>query len=90
MPFYSITYVISNQGETQNSIILCGRCRQRATWYPGSVDTPDMPIQLRCDNCLNQCAEFSTEEARDEELRKLEERARAMNSDLYIDQPNRA
>jgi hypothetical protein len=66
-------------------MLLCGKCERRANWHPGSVDNDELPIQLRCDHCLTQCAEFLTEEDRDGELQRIEERARMINSDLRTD-----
>jgi hypothetical protein len=87
MPFYSLHYILSKQDLPAPGIILCGRCGQRPNWHSGAANRPDLPIQLRCDYCMNQCAEFLTEEARDAELKELDKRARAMNTDLHFDRP---
>jgi hypothetical protein len=85
MPFYSIHYILANREAGTSALLLCGKCGRRVDWRPGTQDRDELPLQLRCDHCLTQCAEFLTEEDRDAELQTIEERARMINSDIRID-----
>jgi hypothetical protein len=39
--------------------------------HAGAASTTDLPIQLRRNPCLEQCAEFSTKESRDSKMADL-------------------
>jgi hypothetical protein len=87
MPFYSVTYILPNAERGEGARFICNRCGGVPSWHRGAADQPDLPIQLRCDACLNQCAEFLTEELRDKEIAELHERAVSANSQLHIEKP---
>lgn len=86
MPFLQGRYLLAtpSTGEPARFVCLCG---DTPTWHSGAPDRPDLPLQLRCDNCLRLCAEFLTFESRDWELAELHERAVAMNQEIAFDKP---
>lgn len=87
MPFYSLTYILPNADRGERSRMLCNKCGAEPSWHRGAANRPDLPIQLRCDQCFNQCAEFLTEETRDAELAQLHERALVLNEAVRIEKP---
>lgn len=60
MPFYSVTYILPNAERNEPARFLCNKCFAEPIWHRGVAERPDLPIQLRCDVCLDQCAEFLT------------------------------
>lgn len=84
MPVYSLTYILPN-AERSEGRLLCNQCGSEPSWHRGGADRPDLPIQLRCDECLNVSAEFLTEEARDGELAQIHERAVLLNAPVRTD-----
>jgi len=87
MPIYSLTYILPNTERGEGARLLCNKCGSQPSWHQGAADRPDLPIQLRCDQCLNECAEFVTEEARDAELEQMRERAVLLNMSIRTDRP---
>jgi hypothetical protein len=90
MPFYSITFIVANETRGIRAQLLCGKCRSVPNWHSGAADKSDLPIQLLCDECHTQCAEFLTYEQRDLELQELEERARTFVGQVKIERPKLA
>ena len=87
MPFYSVTYILPNAERNEPARFLCNKCGTEPTWHRGVADRPDLPIQLRCDACLNQCAEFLTEELKGEEIEEVHRRALSLNVPLRFEHP---
>jgi hypothetical protein len=87
MPIYSLTYILPNAERGESARLLCNKCGSQPSWHQGAADRPDLSIQLRCDECLNVCAEFLTEQARDEELAQMHERAVLLNTPIRTDRP---
>jgi hypothetical protein len=87
MPFYQVIYVLPNQATGFRGGFRCQVCGSEPAWHSGAANKADMPIQLRCDNCLTQCAEFLTEEDRSREIAAIHERAIAYNHDVTFKTP---
>jgi hypothetical protein len=87
MPFYSVTYILRNEERCEPARFLCNKCGSEPTWHSGAADRPDLPIQLRCDACFSQCAEFLTEELKNEEIAEIHRRALLLNAPLRFEQP---
>jgi hypothetical protein len=87
MPFYSVTYILPNEARNEHARFICNKCGSEPAWHRGAADRPDLPIQLRCDTCFNQCAEFLTEELKDKEIAEIHERAELLNTPLRVEKP---
>jgi hypothetical protein len=88
MPFYQVIYLLPKADAEFRGGFRCQVCGAEPTWHPGVADRPDLPIQLRCDNCLTQCAEFTTTQERDREIAELHEKAVAYNHDITFAKAN--
>jgi hypothetical protein len=51
MPFYQVIYLLPKADAEFRGGFRCQVCGAEPTWHPGVADRPDLPIQLRCDNC---------------------------------------
>lgn len=87
MPFYSVSYILPNEERGEPARFVCNKCGSEPTWHRGAADRADLPIQLRCDGCFNQCAEFLTEELKNEEIAEIHRRALLLNTPLRFEHP---
>ena len=87
MPFYHLLVLASNRVDGTPARLVCPECGAEPTLHSGRADMPDLPIQLRCDRCLLQCADFLTTEERDREIAAVIEQAETVNGPITLDQP---
>lgn len=89
MPLYHLTYLLA-RGVGQEGRLICNRCGADLHWHSGAPNKAEMPIQLCCDECLMQCAEFLTTEEKNDELARLHKRAVELNAPVRIPQAERS
>ena len=86
MPLYHLIVFAPNKENGTPARLVCPECGSEPTWHSGRADMPDLPIQLRCDTCLLQCAEFLTTQDRDQEIAAVIERASILSQPIKYDQ----
>jgi hypothetical protein len=87
MPFRRVTYLLPDEPRGLPARFICSKCNTAPSWHTGAANTADLPIQLRCDRCFEQCAEFLTTGHRDKEIAELHQRAVEINGPISFNAP---